>query len=109
VLDRSAGCGFTSAEFFPKCRTVVFGTNSAMADIEARLEPEFSRRGWTTAQGLAWFSAASPDNDVCILYVPLTREDALTEAEPHGGPVGERWSRYSATVDVVLDDCVDHS
>lgn len=84
----------------------MFGTNSTFETIRAKLKPEFSRRGWQVHDGYArWFSAHAPANDVCISYSAFTREEASNNVQRYGGSLNKLWSRYSATLDVYIDDC----
>ena len=80
-----------------------------MDEIVGKLQPEFSHRGWPSQRGPGdEFSARSPANDVCILYVPFYREQAVSNAQRYLGgadALPDLWSHYSAKVDVYVDDC----
>jgi hypothetical protein len=107
-LESSPYCGRRDG---PPCRQITFGTNATLTDVRTALLPEFEQRGWRIEEhGDIAFSAHSPENGVCIVYVADYRADAIESAERFGGSSGvqlvyDRWAGYSTRIDAVVDDC----
>jgi hypothetical protein len=110
-VESYPGCGGSGDR--PPCRTVVFGVNDDIESVRRSLEREFVTRGWMYSQATSnWFSARSPNEDVCVGYSWISREQAAENARRFQTVAQRReflttgfWSEYSLRVSVTVHDC----